>query len=132
MRLSQPTRPRKEENLVPLINIVFLILIFFLIASTFKPFSDQNIQLAKIEVPSSSSASPRMIVVRSDGARFVGSRSLTDEELRDQLENWSLDSVLPITIVADRMLKATELISLVAQARGAGIKNVKLLTRRMR
>ena len=132
MRLSRPGRPRKEENLIPLINIVFLILIFFLIASTIKPFSDQQIKLAESATPSSSAASARMLIIRSDGARFIGGLPLTDDDLQARLINWSNESNLPITIVADRATKASALIATVALARAAGIKNVKLLTRRVR
>ncbi len=132
MRLGSSPRPRKEDSLIPLIDIAFLILIFFLIASTIKPFSDREIKLAEIDAPSSSAATPRMLIIRSDGARFVGSQSLSDSQLQTRFADWSQDSVLPITIVADRKLKAAQLIDLVSQARAAGIKNVKLLTRRIR
>ena len=132
MRLDWPRRPRKEENLVPLINIVFLILIFFLIASTIKPYSDRQIKLAETEVPSNSAASARMLIITSDGARFIAGKPLSDDDLRARLAEWSKKSDLPITIVADRSIKADQLIVLVTLASAAGIKNVKLLTRRVR
>ena len=132
MRLGSPQRRRVEESLVPLIDIAFLILIFFLIASTIKPFADREVKLAEIEAPSSSAASPRMLIIRSDGARFIGGRALTDDDLKAQLGDWSKESDLPLTIVADRTVNAGQLIDMVTQASAAGIKNVKLLTRRVR
>ncbi len=132
MRLSRPERRRNEENLIPLINIVFLILIFFLIASTIQPFSGREIKLAVSAMPSNSAASTRMLVIRSDGARFIGGQQMTDNDLQTRLNDWSNESDAPITLVADRTTKASELIAAAALARSAGIKDVKLLTRRVR
>ena len=133
MRLgSSSPRPRTEESLIPLIDIAFLILIFFLIASTIKPFSDREVKLAEIEASSSSAATPRMLIIRSDGALFIGTQPLIDSDLPARFTAWSEDSILPVTIVADRKLKAVQLIDLVARARAAGLMNVKLLTRRIR
>lgn len=132
MRLSKPKQPRKEENLIPLINIVFLILIFFLIASTIAPFSNRQIKLVEAALPSNSPGSPRLLIIRSDGARFIGGLSLTDDDLNAQLTKWSKDAEMPITIVADRKTNATELIATAALVKAAGIKTVKLLTRRVR
>lgn len=37
MRFDEPPRPRPAENLLPMINVVFLLLIFFLIAAKLAP-----------------------------------------------------------------------------------------------
>ena len=132
MRFASPERKRTEESLVPLIDIAFLILIFFLIASTIKPFSDREVKLAEIEAPSSSAASPRMLIIRSDGARFIAGLPVSNVDLQGRLADWSREPELPITIVADRNVKASQLIDMVTQASAAGIKDIKLLTRRVR
>ena len=132
MRLRIPEQRRSEDHLIPLINIVFLILIFFLIASALQPFSDREIKLAESAIPSNAAASPRMIIIRSDGTRFIGRQPLTDSALQACLKIWSKESDLPITLVADHATKAKELITVATLVRAAGIKNVKLLTRRVR
>ena len=37
MDFSDPPRPRRQENLLPMINVVFLLLIFFLISARMTP-----------------------------------------------------------------------------------------------
>lgn len=43
MRLARPKSNGQNENTIPLINVVFLMLVFFLIAGTIAPSSDQEI-----------------------------------------------------------------------------------------
>ncbi len=130
IRLQTPQRSRKEENIVPLIDIAFLILIFFMIAGTIRPFSDREINLAGTEAPTQTAVSKRMIVVRPDGRRFVDGRHMSDADFQARLAQWSEQPELPVTIVADRAAKAGQLIEIVTHAGAAGIKDVKLLTRR--
>jgi len=132
MRLSLPERNRNEEDLVPLINIVFLILIFFLIASTISSFSTRRIKLAETDAAANSQTSTRVIVIRSDGTRLSGNVPLSDEQIQARFEDWSKEPELPLTVVADRAIAADQLIAVVTQANAAGIKNVMLLTRRIR
>jgi len=136
MKLSTPHRERKEENLVPLINIVFLILIFFLVASTIRPFTDRQVKLAETIEASKSSVVPRMVVVRADGARLVNNQPIDEQALQAQLAAWANDNggatVKTITVVADKTVAASQLIDVVTMANAAGIADVKLLTRKAR
>jgi len=132
MRLTTPEKRNSDDSLIPLINIVFLILIFFLIASAIQPFSDREIKLAEAAIPTDATASPRMIIIKSNGMCFIGRQQQTDGALLARFTDWAKDPELPITLVADQATKAAELITVATLARTAGIKNVKLLTRRVR
>lgn len=133
MRL-RATLAKKEptENLIPLINIVFLILIFFLVASTVRPFSDREVRLADTSVMKGAGAGTRMAVLRRDGGKFLGGSLVSDSELQRQFETWATDPERGVTLVADRNMSASQLVAVVTLANAAGIKNVKLLTRKAR
>lgn len=80
--------PREDLiNLVPLIDIVFLLLVFFLVATT---FVDAESELA-LELPKahngseSSTARPLVILVAEDGTWFVDGRPVTEEGLEQKL-----------------------------------------------
>ncbi len=133
MRL-RATRKRKEpaENMIPLINIVFLILIFFLVASTVRPFSDREVRLADTSESKGSGAGTRMAVLRRDGTKYLGGELVSDDELRRQFKIWAAESERGVTLVADRNMPASQLVAVVTLANAAGVKNVKLLTRKAR
>lgn len=133
MRL-RATRERKDpaENMIPLINIVFLILIFFLVASTVRPFSDRKVRLAETSETKGSGAGTRMAVLRRDGTKYLGGELVSDDELRQQFKTWAVASERGVTLVADRNMSASQLVAVVTLANAAGIKNVKLLTRKAR
>lgn len=133
MRL-RATRERKDpaENMIPLINIVFLILIFFLVASTVRPFSDRKVRVAETSETKGSGAGTRMAVLRRDGTKYLGGELVSDDELRQQFKTWAVASERGVTLVADRNMSASQLVAVVTLANAAGIKNVKLLTRKAR
>lgn len=72
-------------NITSLIDVMFLLLIFFLVTSTFK--EQPAIQL---ELPSSSTAEavdegPAVLYLTADGAVYLDDRAVDDEELRQAL-----------------------------------------------
>lgn len=76
-------------DLTPVIDMVFLLLIFFLAATTFQ----QNEREMNVALPSASAAAPisaamREIVVNvtRDGEMIVGGRTTGEEELRELIE----------------------------------------------
>ena len=76
-------------NLTPLIDIVFLLLIFFMVTASFK----EDERDLKVVLPGAENADPIkdlpeliLVSVRKDGAFLVGSAQLDAEELRTLLE----------------------------------------------
>lgn len=121
-----------DENLIPLINIVFLILIFFLVASTIRPFSDRNIELAKSTDVSNSAIVPRILVMSPTGERSVKGRALNEEELSRQIADWAEETDKAVIIAADADVDGAALVDTVSAFTAGGVSDVKLLTRRTR
>lgn len=126
-------KKQPAENMIPLINIVFLILIFFLVASVVRPFSDREIRLAESAETKTPGAGARMVVLRQDGSVHIGGRQVSDAELQTQFMDWVReDDDRAVTLVADRDMDATALIAVVTSANAAGVGDVKILTRKAR
>lgn len=134
MRLrATPIKKEPAENMIPLINIVFLILIFFLVASALRPFSDREVRLAESSETKSPGAGTRMAVLRKDGSVLLAGARITEVELQSQFAAWAQDDPgRGVTLVADREMDASSLVAVVTAANAAGLADVKLLTRKAR
>jgi biopolymer transport protein ExbD len=86
MRIHDPHIEDEPYNLVPLTDMVFNLLIFFMAATTFTRIEkDLAVQLPKAGGFQTLSAAPKQIVIniRQDGSTYVDGRQRTDAELAD-------------------------------------------------
>ena len=68
-------------NLVPLINIVFLLLIFFMVSSTFITPDEFNIDLPESEQVQVSQLQPIVVLIGVDGGLALNNRELDLDDL---------------------------------------------------
>ncbi|HPF35538.1 biopolymer transporter ExbD [bacterium] len=86
MDFAPPRGDRKVIiNITSLIDVMFLLLIFFLVTSTFK-----EQPAIELDLPSSSTAEtvdegPAVLYLTADGATYLDDDRLSDEELRQAL-----------------------------------------------
>lgn len=111
-----PRRARNDDdNLIPLINIVFLLLIFFMVAGQIQPQPD-----ASIQVPVSNQDEPAyplsvFVSLDADGGLTFSGQAITHEALVEHLRQ--NDDLQEIAIVADERATAAQLESLLADFR---------------
>ena len=113
MKLRQKDTQDVEIDMSPMIDMVFLLLIFFIVASQIV-----KIEKVPIDIPSAVYAKvPEdetgryIITVNADGEMFVGpgSEKVTIDELKDQIAaELEADEKLRILIRADRKTKYEE------------------------
>lgn len=104
-------RPRPPDdldiNLTPLIDVVFLLLIFFMVSTTFKDDARLRINLPEADGQAVSAEEPRMleIVIDSVGRFYVDDRAVTDREIetlkRAMTEALGENKALPVLVKAD-------------------------------
>jgi len=126
VRLKQAETPRKGEPTIALINIVFLMLIFFLIAGAIAPPLSPEVK----SVTSSKSppaAPPEALSVSKDGRFFWWAEEV---QLDDWLRTAKISEDKPLRIMADRELPATNLLAIVEQLKAAGHIKIVLITER--
>lgn len=133
MRLRETTKKRREPDLTGLINIVFLILIFFIVAGTLRPFSARDIELTKVSNDVVDAVAPGKLVAFQDGTLRYATQTLTVPELGKMISgDPSMEPDEGFTVVADERLNAQLLLEISRQLKSAGLKNVSIMTERSR
>ena len=121
-------------NLTPLIDVVFLLLIFFMVSTTF----DTTSQL-KIRLPEASQAQtqdpPRKLslLIDANGRFFLNSRELANSKsatLRAALERAMDGNRLPIVIQSDADSPVQSLVTAMDVVSQLGLKQVSIATTR--
>ena len=128
MNFATPRRTRPRENVVPLINVVFLLLIFFVLAGTLRPPEPNQLQL-----PTTTSGNPTrmqhtlpVLALDAAGHVFRDGRSLSPSEIR------SLRAPDGLELRADRGVPARVLLPLLEALEEAGVARLELVTQRVR
>ena len=87
MRITDREADQDEGlNMTPLIDMVFLLLIFFLVATTFtQEERDLSVRLPNTSAVAPISAAPQQLIIniKRDGAVIVAGRAYGDQELRE-------------------------------------------------
>lgn len=121
-----------DDNMIPLINIVFLMLIFFMIAGQLTAS-----ELITIQPPTSQQQSPieehdAVLLVSATSVLALDDALVEANALADSLQQKIADSKDPQTfkllVKTDANVMATELTDLLKQVRAAGILKVSLAT----
>jgi len=77
VKFKRQQREELELNLTPLIDVVFLLLIFFMVSTTFQKESEISLQLPKASENASTSETQKIEVVINAAGRFY----INDQEL---------------------------------------------------
>lgn len=129
MLLQDKTHRRHAENVLPLINIVFLMLIFFLVAATLKPFSELNITPPSITGSEQGENIRDTIQIDDQGRISFEGAVVTSEELTQRLRlRLQLQNPPRLKVLADKNLAASVLVGVLAATTEAGAKHVSLIT----
>ena len=120
---------QSEERILPLINVVFLLLIFFMIAGSLtvtEPF--------EVEPPSSQSEGIHepdslVILMGQDGRFALNNQVLSEAELLTQVEaRVKHQPQTQITLKADGQLPGNQLVRFTQELYEAGVEQLRLLT----
>jgi biopolymer transport protein ExbD len=127
IKVKRKPEKRPLETTVSLINIVFLMLIFFLVAGQLTPPQDPEVTLAEAKAPSL--PPPDALYARSDGSLHFREQPVTAEAYltEHRLKDGSTGG--NIELAADRDLKAEQLLRHVAALYQAGAERVVVVTR---
>ncbi len=131
MRLRKRKDISAEVDISPLIDMVFILLIFFMVSTTF--VKDMKIELERPSASSANRASTKAIrihVDRTGGIFFDGAPVkpwMLQSRVRDAIK---AGGDRPVLVVTDQRVPAQQLIEVVDQCRLAGAKDVGVATHR--
>jgi len=124
-----PTAQRREaaEPIIPLINIVFLLLIFFMLAGEIQRHPDIDPPLAQSADAAAGENGDRL-ELRADGSLLLAGVILNEDNRTAALKQRLMEAD-GITLVADRDVPADILLNVLDALRDAGFASVTVLTR---
>lgn len=128
MRLPESSRRSQgEENLIPLINVVFLLLIFFMLAGFATP------DLFRVDPPTAAVDTrpedhEHVLLLAADGRLALGEEAIEPDALPQKLRALlESDPEARIKLKADAEVKSPLLLDTLDRLREAGIERIVLL-----
>lgn len=135
-----PLKIRRDDdtaiNLTPLIDIVFLLIIFFMVGTRFSELdeSERDISVHVPQVASATTLTPapprKVINVRSDGTIWVENRAVSLAELQAELANARAQyQKLGVVIRGDGNSLHQQVTDVIATCRAAEISDLNIAVR---
>lgn len=124
---QRKNRKTIDDQLIPLINIVFLLLIFFLVAGQIEQRSTQDIEPPILQQESTSQRLDKHFLVNSSGDLYFGGEQIQLEKLHSIVEREFL-ATQEFVIKADKNITAKKLTPVI-QALNANLSgSIRLVT----
>ena len=129
MRYRERANTEQNVDISPLIDMVFILLIFFMVSTTF--VKDMKLDLERPTASSATAASTKAIrlYIDNSGDTYLDGQPIRvwviQSRLRDLLSTSASQSVL---VVTDDQVPAGRLVEVVDQARRAGAQDVGVAT----
>lgn len=124
--LRKPRSPTRREPTIALINIVFLMLIFFLIAGTIAAPLSSDLKLVNT-ADLDGAEPPDALVLSSEGALSFQGDPISPAEY---VAGLSQAERATVRLVPDRAAAAADLVRIGAELRNAGALSVRIVTER--
>jgi biopolymer transport protein ExbD len=136
MRLQFHTTEEPSVDLTSLIDVVFLLLIFFMVSTTF-----EHQALLKVDLPEASAVEDRTevpelleLIIDSEGRMYLNDRRLVDSEegtIRAAIQAAvGDDRSMPLVLRADRLTPHHHVVTAMDVAAQLGFRNLSIATDR--
>lgn len=129
MRFRRNNRLISEINMTPVIDIVFQLLTFFMLTSTFIKSSAINVDLPVSKTSDAQPVREVTVVLYRDGRITVNNQPIQKANLRNLIVQYAKeDSELVVTVQGDKRVDYGLLIEVMDAIRQAGVKRLSLAT----
>ncbi len=126
MFAEKQSQRRVTLDMSPMMDIVFLLLIFFLVTSTFLPDSGMDLELPESTTATQSELAPTMISVAEDGALRLDGEAISVEELQQRVAALPQSDRQRITVRADARVDYGVIVRIIDALRNAGVNGLSL------
>ncbi len=128
MRLRTRPQRRPTENVVPLINVVFLLLVFFMLTGSLRPAPFPDISLPRLEAREARDEQPQadpapIVALSASGSLWFEEVPVSSADLARRLRETSTRA---LSLRADATTPAGALLSLLEDLENAGVEQVDL------
>jgi len=120
-----------EINMTPLIDMVFILLIFFIVTSTFAKETGVDVSRPSAKTAVKKELANIMISITPNGEVWMDKRQIDRRAVRANVERMHAENPEgSVIILADKDAKTGLLIEVMDQARLAGVANVSIAAQR--
>lgn len=136
MKLLPKTKEEPDINITSLIDVVFLLLIFFMVSTTFEQQAALRVDLPEASEVESTSDIPERIefVIDAEGRMYLNDNALVNSDKRTIraafIDSASDDRSLPIVLRADRLTPHHFVVSVMDVAAELGFNNLSIAANR--
>jgi len=133
VKFKRQQREELELNLTPLIDVVFLLLIFFMVSTTFQKESEISLQLPKAsEQPTNAEIESIEVVINAAGRYYVNDQELVKSDAESlQAALYKLidgNRDIPLTIRADAQTPHQAVVTAMDAAGQLGMLRMSIAT----
>ncbi|MDX2095266.1 MAG: biopolymer transporter ExbD [Alphaproteobacteria bacterium] len=129
MEFKRNTRKLRAISMVSLIDIVFTIILFFLVAGHMEKFSIVPVELPRADSGQRLQEGPVVVSLGRYGEVIINDELYEGGAIADVLtREFAINPERVVTIKADAHLAANSLVDFLEQIRAAGGKNLSLVT----
>ena len=123
---NKEKREYEDDGLLPLVNIIFLLLIFFMIVGVIeKNIVRDNMQLPKVELDKFENKDITKIFYDADKNVFINDEIIDINDIGKKIKALKVTDVI---LVADKSLLISEINSVLLELNKIQINNIKLLS----
>lgn len=130
MRFEPPRPPNQDERILPLINVVFLLLIFFMLAGQLAATDVFTIEPPQSLSEGKGDPGQLVVLVAADGRLAMAGEAIDAAQLLPRLKAaLAEDAQVRVYIKADAEASSVEVVKVMEVLRQAGAQRVHLITR---
>lgn len=128
MRIEAPARIRKPLPLIPLVDVVFLLLMFFMLSSTFAKFSSIELRAAAGKIAGAGAQRlPDVIIKVASGPRIkVNGSDVGLDDLIPKLNEAQARGAISGVIVVSLSATAQDLVTVLERTRSSKLRSVSV------
>ena len=120
-------KPKNDDNLLPLVNIIFLLLIFFMIAGVVQKQKElYEVELGTAVIENYIDSDDKTIFIRKDGTIVFDGKGISDNELKTYLKE--VEEKEKLVIAADGKITSERLNKILLILTRENIERIVLLT----
>jgi len=123
---QQSSRRGVDINMSPLIDVVFLLLIFFVVTTVFVEETGVDIQKPKAASAAELERNSILIALTDDGQIMYGGRQVSLNGIRGIVSQQLRDKQVPVILIGDEKAQMGKLVDLIDECKLAGAKQVSI------
>lgn len=130
--LAQSVDQDNEINLTPMLDVIFIMLIFFIVTTSFVKESGIDVSRPSATTATEKKRASIFIAINDKGQIFLQKRQINIEAVRPNIEKLHAESPEgSVVIQADKRSETGVLIQVMDQIRLAGVKNISVAASRV-